>query len=69
MNRITQIAALAVLGIGAFVLMSSIYTVSEVEQVIITQFGEPVGTPVTEGGLKLKMPFIPGRQSNRQARP
>ena len=40
------------------VLMSSIYTVSEVEQAIITQFGEPVGAPVTTAGLKVKVPFI-----------
>ena len=34
MNRIRLVAILAVLGIGAFVVMSSIYTVSEVEQAI-----------------------------------
>ncbi len=37
---------------------SAIYTVNEVEQVIITQFGKPVGEPVTEAGLKFKVPFI-----------
>ncbi len=31
---------------------------SEVEQVIITQFGKPVGDPVTSAGLKFKVPFI-----------
>ena len=41
MNRIKLVAILAVLGIAAFVAMSSIYTVSEVEQAIITQFGAP----------------------------
>ena len=58
MNRITQIAIVAVLGIGIFVAISAIYTVSEVEQVIITQFGKPVGDPVTAAGLKVKIPFI-----------
>lgn len=58
MNRITLIATLAVLGIGTYLSMSSIYTVSEVEQVIITQFGKPVGEPVTTAGLKFKVPFI-----------
>ncbi|MDH3669371.1 MAG: protease modulator HflC [Paracoccaceae bacterium] len=38
--------------------MNSIYTVSEVEQAIITQFGKPVGEPITTAGLKLKVPFI-----------
>jgi membrane protease subunit HflC len=58
MSRITQIAILAFLGIATYVLMSSIYTVSEVQQVIITQFGKPIGTPVTSAGLKVKVPFI-----------
>jgi membrane protease subunit HflC len=58
MNRITQIAIVAVLGAGAYVVMSAIYTVSEVEQAIITQFGKPVGEPVTTAGLKFKIPFI-----------
>jgi len=58
MNRNRQIAILAVLGIAAYVLMNSIYTVNEVEQMIITQFGKPVGTPVTSAGLKVKLPFI-----------
>ena len=56
MNR--QIAMLAVLGIVIYVLMSSIYTVSEVEQMIITQFGKPVAEPVMSAGLKVKVPFI-----------
>jgi len=58
MNRTKETAILVVLVIGAYVLMSSIYTVSEVEQMIITQFGKPVGAPVTTAGLKLKIPFI-----------
>ncbi|MFC1685190.1 protease modulator HflC [Pseudomonadota bacterium] len=49
---------IAVLAIGAYLVMSSLYTVDEVEQVIITQFGKPVGVPVTEAGLKVKVPFI-----------
>ena len=58
MKRIRQIAIVVVLGIGVYVALSSIYTVSEVEQVIITQFGKPVGAPVTSAGLKVKTPFI-----------
>jgi membrane protease subunit HflC len=58
MKSVRLIAILAVFGIGTFVLISSVYTVSEVEQAIITQFGEPVGEPVTTAGLKLKVPFI-----------
>jgi modulator of FtsH protease HflC len=53
-----RLVAILVLGIATLVLWSSIYTVSEVEQAIITQFGKPVGAPVTTAGLKLKVPFI-----------
>ena len=58
MNRTISITILAFFGIAMFVLASSLYTVSEVEQAIITQFGKPVGTPVTTAGLKIKVPFI-----------
>jgi modulator of FtsH protease HflC len=53
-----SVGMLIVLGVVAYILFSSIYTVSEVEQVIITQFGKPVGDPVTSAGLKMKLPFI-----------
>jgi membrane protease subunit HflC len=58
MSRVVLIGLLILLGITTFVLASSFYTVSEVQQVIITQFGRPVGEPVTTAGLKLKTPFI-----------
>ena len=56
MNR--WIAALIVVAIGTYLAVSSLYTVSEVEQVIITQFGKPVGEPVITAGLKVKVPFV-----------
>ena len=34
------------------------YTVDETEQAVITEFGKPVGEPVTEAGLNWKTPFI-----------
>ena len=58
MNRIKLVAILAVFFIGTYLVVSSIYSVSEVEQAIITQFGKPVGDPVTAAGLKLKVPFV-----------
>jgi membrane protease subunit HflC len=58
MIGIKQFALLAVLGVTAYLAMSSVYTVSEVEQMIITQFGKPIGDPVTTAGLKIKLPFI-----------
>jgi membrane protease subunit HflC len=41
-----------------FVVMNSAYTIHETEQAIITQFGKPVGDPVTNAGLHLKIPFV-----------
>jgi len=58
MKSIKQLVLLSFLITGGFILLSSIYTVDEVEQVIITQFGKPVGEPVVEAGLKFKIPFI-----------
>jgi len=40
------------------VVIDGAYTVSETEQVVITQFGEPVGKPITRAGLYFKIPFI-----------
>ena len=57
MNR-SQPVLIVLLLIVLFVLGGSVYTVSEVDQAIITQFGEPVGEPVTEPGLHFKLPFI-----------
>jgi modulator of FtsH protease HflC len=39
-------------------LLSSFYTVSETEQTILTQFGEPVGGAATTPGLHFKVPFV-----------
>ena len=58
MISVKQLVVLSILVAGLFVLMSSIYTVDEVEQAIITQFGKPVGEPIVEAGLKFKIPFI-----------
>ncbi|MCE9609930.1 MAG: protease modulator HflC [Chthoniobacter sp.] len=44
--------------VAALLLFNSAYTVLETEQVIITQFGQQIGTPVTAAGLHWKVPFI-----------
>ena len=49
------------IGVGIALLMllgQSAYTVSETQQMIITQFGEPVGDPVVTPGLHFKIPFM-----------
>lgn len=53
---------LIIIGVAAFivliVLFSSAYIVGETEQVIITQFGKPVGDPVATPGMHFKLPLI-----------
>ena len=49
----------AIVGFLLLLLVSSgFYIVSETEQVVLTQFGDPVGDPVTEPGVHFKVPFI-----------
>jgi membrane protease subunit HflC len=40
------------------VLSSALYTIDETQQVVITQFGKPVGNPIKQAGLHIKIPFI-----------
>ena len=58
MKQIKGIVLLVVLAVIAFLSSQILYTVNEQEQVIITQFGEPVGEAITEPGLKVKVPFL-----------
>lgn len=51
------IIAAIVLTVLLFV-TGTIYTVREDQQVILTQFGKPVGDPVSDAGLHFKMPFV-----------
>lgn len=39
-------------------LTGALYIVSETQQVVITQFGRPVGAPVVRAGLHFKIPFV-----------
>ena len=53
-----RISLLAVLVAVLVVAAASAFRVAEAEQVIITQFGDPVGDPITAPGLHFKVPFI-----------
>jgi len=47
--------------IGLVIVLTALdgfYIVHETEQVIITQFGDPVGEAITDPGLKFKIPFM-----------
>lgn len=49
-----------IISILAIIIISnaSMFEVNEKEQVIITQFGEPIGDAITTPGIHFKMPFI-----------
>jgi membrane protease subunit HflC len=49
---------LIVLLIVGVVVYQSAYIVTETQQVVVTQFGRIVGSPVVSPGLKFKVPFI-----------
>lgn len=57
-HLVSLVAALMLLA-----LYLSAYTVDQTEQAIVTQFGRPVGDPITEPGLHFKLPFV--QQVNR----
>ncbi len=58
MTQPTVIVKAGVALLALVVLSSSTYLVSETEQVIITQFGEPKGSPISEPGMHFKLPFV-----------
>jgi len=56
MNKLhISLAGAVLLGL---LLLRSLYTVRQTEQFIITQFGRPIGEPITEPGLHFKLPFV-----------
>lgn len=57
MNRFLGMT-FVVAAVALFVVGGSFYTVSETTQVVVTQFGKPVGEPIREPGLHFKLPFV-----------
>ena len=51
------LASLVILVMGAFG-SGALFIVDETKQAVITQFGKPVGKPVSSSGLHFKSPFI-----------
>jgi len=44
--------------VALIIILEAVYIVSETNQVIVTQFGEPMGGAVTKPGVHLKTPFV-----------
>ena len=58
MNNIKYKVFLGLVIVGLIFLFSSAFVVDETEQVVITQFGKPVGNPIVEPGVHFKLPII-----------
>jgi len=59
MTKQTKFIILAVVIVAVlFLALDSVYIVSETNQVIITQFGQPIGDAITNPGLHFKTPLI-----------
>jgi modulator of FtsH protease HflC len=58
MKGIGFVGAVIIALLAVILLSSALFTVQETEQVVLTQFGKPVGKPITKPGLRMKVPFI-----------
>jgi membrane protease subunit HflC len=57
-KQATVIILAIVVLVAVAIVGGALYMVTETQQVVITQFGEPIGDPVTTPGLKVKVPFL-----------
>ncbi|MCI5146285.1 MAG: protease modulator HflC [Candidatus Electrothrix sp. AR3] len=58
MKQFIKVFSLFAVAVIVVMLWDGFYILPEGQQAVITQFGAPVGTPVTTAGLKIKKPFF-----------
>lgn len=58
MKNIALVSVAALILLAVLTAGGAFFIVDETEQVIITQFGKPVGDPIKTPGLKMKIPFL-----------
>lgn len=58
MKQVIQIFSLVLVAVIFATVWDGFYILPEGKQAVITQFGAPVGKPITSAGLKMKTPFI-----------
>ena len=58
MKNIMPIIVVIIVIVALLGVSGALYTIDETQQVVITQFGKPIGRPITDAGLHFKMPFI-----------
>lgn len=57
-SKSISLVVVAVIALIVLIAGSPFYVVEEYNQAIITMFGKPVGEPVADAGLHLKLPFL-----------
>jgi membrane protease subunit HflC len=58
MKQIANFLLIGLVLLGIIVVYDGFFIVEEGQQVMITQFGKPIGTSKTDAGLYLKVPFL-----------
>ena len=58
MKQIAQFFLAGLVLLAIVIVYDGFFILEEGKQIVVTQFGAPVGAPVTEAGLHFKMPFI-----------
>jgi membrane protease subunit HflC len=58
MNQIKGIGSLVIAGVILLILLDGVFILNEREQVVITQFGKPVGEAIIEPGVHFKLPIV-----------
>ncbi len=58
MKQITNFLLVGLVLLGIILIYDGFYVVEEGKQVMITQFGRPIGEPKTDAGLYFKVPFL-----------
>jgi len=58
MKLILKVLGILVVLVIVLFISGTVYIVDETKQVVITQFGKPIGESITAAGLHFKMPFI-----------
>lgn len=58
MKNILSFVGVALVLLVLALVYDGLYIVNEGQQMVVTQFGAPVGEPITQAGLHVKMPFL-----------
>jgi len=58
MKHIVRLILIGLVLLTIVVVYDGFYILEEGKQVVVTQFGAPVGTPVTKAGIHFKLPFV-----------